>query len=97
MPPALHELPWTGTRKALDVKPLELLTQQQTIHAINALAAREIPFVFLISFMGEENLVGTPTEAAGSGLFLDMPGMKNHVFQKLRRKKDPVAQTSAGS
>jgi len=64
------------------VKALELLTQQQTIRAINDFAARKTPFVFLISFSGEENLVSAPEDAAASGLFLDMPGVKNHAFQK---------------
>ncbi len=64
------------------MKPLEPLTQQQTIHAINDFAAREIPFVFLISFSGEDNLLGTPEQAEASGLFLDMPGVRNHAFQK---------------
>lgn len=59
-----------------------LLNRQHTIQAINEKAAREIPFVFLISFSGEENFVGTAEEAAGSGLFFDMPGMVNHSFTK---------------
>jgi len=42
--------------------------------------------VFLISFSGEENLLGTPEEAAASGLFLDLPGVKNHAFQKQSEK-----------
>jgi len=60
-----------------------LLNRQHTIQAINEKAAREIPFVFLISFSGEENFVGTAEEAAGSGLFFDMPGMVNHSFRKV--------------
>jgi para-aminobenzoate synthetase component 1 len=75
-------LPSTGIRKLLNLKALDLLNRQTTIHAINENAAREIPFVFLISFSGEENLVGTPGEAAASGLFLDMPGMVNHDLKK---------------
>ena len=41
-------------------KAMNLLTSQETIHAINESAAREIPFVFLISFTGDENIVCTP-------------------------------------
>jgi len=79
------------------MKALDLLTRQQTIGAINAYAARETPFVFLISFSGEGNLVYTPGQAAASGLYLDMPGLANHTFQKqsqagiqwLRHPPDP--------
>ena len=62
---------------------MDLLTRRKTIHAINEFAAREIPFVFLISFTGEENFVCTPDEAAASGFFLDMPEMVNHAFEKV--------------
>jgi para-aminobenzoate synthetase component 1 len=63
-------------------KALDLLTRQKTILAINDFAAREIPFVFLISFSGEENLVLTHDRAIAAGLFLEMPGMLNHAFKK---------------
>jgi len=64
-------------------KALDLLSRQKTVHAINDFAAREIPFVFLISFTGEENIVCTPEEAIASGFFLDMPGMVNHALKKI--------------
>ena len=57
---------------------MELLSREPSIRKINGLAGQKIPFVFLISFSGEQNLIGTPREAAAAGLFLDMPGMKNH-------------------
>ncbi|TFH27195.1 MAG: aminodeoxychorismate synthase component I [Bacteroidia bacterium] len=76
---------------------MDLLTRQETIQAMNDSAAKEIPFVFLISFTGEENLVCSPEEATTSGFFLDMPGMVNHDFetkpgpgiQWLKRPPDP--------
>jgi para-aminobenzoate synthetase component I len=61
---------------------MEFLDRIASIRKINDLAAREIPFVFLVSFNGEENLVAQPDLAAQSGLFLDMPGMVTHRFTK---------------
>lgn len=57
---------------------MEILSRELSIRKINDLASQQIPFVFLISYSGEQNLIGTPREAAAAGLFLDMPGMKNH-------------------
>lgn len=73
---------------------MELLSRELSIRKINGLAGQEIPFVFLISFNGEQNLIGTPREAAAAGLFLDMPGMKNHELkgspkQDIRLSKSP--------
>ena len=62
---------------------MELLSRQKALQAINENAARELPFVFLISFTGEENYVGTPEQAAAEGLYLDMPGMVNHAIPKV--------------
>jgi len=61
---------------------MDLLSRKRSIYKINDFASREIPFVFLISFSGEGNIVMTPEEAAAAGFFLDMPGMANHCFQK---------------
>ena len=41
-------------------KGLKRLSKNETIEAINDFASREIPFVFLISFSGEGNIVLTP-------------------------------------
>ncbi|MEN8203274.1 MAG: aminodeoxychorismate synthase component I [Bacteroidota bacterium] len=60
---------------------LRRLSKNETIETINELASGKNPFVFLISFSGEDNLVYTPSEAAGKGLFMEMPGMVNHSFQ----------------
>jgi para-aminobenzoate synthetase component 1 len=57
---------------------MEIISREFSIRKINDLASQQIPFVFLISYSGEQNLIGTPREAADAGLFLDMPGMKNH-------------------
>jgi len=61
---------------------MDKLSREKSIHKINDFAAREIPFVFLINFSGDENIVVTPDEAAAEGLFLDMPGMVNHTFKR---------------
>ncbi|MDF1574333.1 MAG: aminodeoxychorismate synthase component I [Bacteroidales bacterium] len=63
---------------------MEVLNRHTTIGKINELAGRELPFVFLISFSGEENLVCTPEEAASNGFFLEMPGMVNHSLKSIR-------------
>lgn len=61
---------------------MDLLTRKNSIFKINDLACRGISFVFLIHFTGDNNLVCTPREATESGLFLEMHGIKNHVFEK---------------
>jgi para-aminobenzoate synthetase component 1 len=65
---------------------METLTREQSIRKINEFASRAIPFVFLINFNGEENLVCTPEEANANGFFLDMPGMVNHSFERIPGK-----------
>ena len=62
---------------------MKLLSRQKSIQEINSFATKEIPFVFLISFNGEEILIATPEEAASAGLFIDMPGMVNHAFKSV--------------
>ncbi len=62
---------------------LALLSKKDSIKAINVYASKGIPFVFLISFNGEENLVATPTEAARRGFYLEMPGLVNHAFNNV--------------
>lgn len=65
---------------------MEVLSREPSIRKINDLAAQEIPFVFLISFSGDQNLIGTPREAAAAGFFLEMPGMKNHTLEAFPAK-----------
>lgn len=57
------------------------LSRRDTIERINAFAADGIPFVFLISFNGENNRVETPSEASRSGFLIRMPGFRNHAFE----------------
>ncbi len=61
---------------------MDLLSRERSIYKINDFATRKLPFVFLINFSGEENIVMTPEKAAAAGFFLDMPGMANHGFKK---------------
>lgn len=62
---------------------MDKLTSEKSICKINDFASREIPFIFLINFNGEENFVATPEKAAAAGLFLDMPGMVTHTFKNV--------------
>ncbi len=76
-------------------KGLKRLSKNETIEAINDFASREIPFVFLISFSGEGNIVLTPEEAADAGVFLEIPGLANHSLkgfsdQPIQFSKNPV-------
>jgi para-aminobenzoate synthetase component 1 len=86
--------------QGLDIeKGLERFSKKDTREAINAYASRGIPFVFLISFSGENNIVCTPDHAAAHGLFLEMPGLLNHNFHKkpdrpLEFSKTPMDQES---
>jgi len=57
---------------------LKRYSKEETIAVINGFASRELPFVFLVSFSGEDNIVTTPEDAACNGFFMDMPGMVNH-------------------
>jgi len=67
---------------------LDRLSQTETIEAINGLARDGIPFVFLISFTGNENMVIPVNDVAGKGFYLEMPGFTNHDFSQSPR--DPV-------
>ena len=62
---------------------MKLLSRQKSIQEMNSFSTKGIPFVFLTSFSGEENLLASPEEAAASGLFIDMPGMVNHAFKSM--------------
>jgi para-aminobenzoate synthetase component 1 len=59
------------------------LSRGATIKVMNQFASKQIPFVFLISFSGEGNIVLTPEEASDLGMFLEMPGLVNHSFNVL--------------
>jgi len=73
---------------------MDKLSREKTIRQINDFSKSEVPFVFLINFSGEGNLVMTPDKAASAGFFLDMPGMANHAFKRnpgpgIRLTKNP--------
>lgn len=63
-------------------KEPERLSRNETIEVINEFASGEVPFVFLISFNGEQNYVITASEAVRSGFYLEMPGMVNHTLNE---------------
>jgi len=74
---------------------MKLLTRQESIYRISRLASEGTPFVFLISFSGEHNVVLKDTETCRNGFFLEMPGKVNHSFPPhpagpFRFKKFPV-------
>jgi len=76
---------------------LNRLSKTETIELINDFASREVPFVFLISFSGEGNIVTTPSEAANNGFYVEMPGLVNHELQgkaehPILLRKHPIAQ-----
>ncbi|MEN8229737.1 MAG: aminodeoxychorismate synthase component I [Bacteroidota bacterium] len=59
-------------------KEVARLSRRETIEAMNGYASRGVPFVFLISFNGDGNLVAPPSEAARAGFNIEMPGLVNH-------------------
>ena len=86
MPQTSHVPHWKGIRILHKDSTMKPATRLQSIERINELAGQGIPFIFLISFSGEENYIGTPEEASVSGLFLDMPGIANHSLNKITDK-----------
>lgn len=71
------------------------LSREDTTGMISHYASRGIPFVFLISYQGDENIVATPDEAASMGLYIEIPGFRNHPFKNIPEKPfqfgmDPV-------
>lgn len=61
---------------------MDIINREKSIHKINDLATRKIPFVFLIDFNGDKNIVLSPEKASSAGFFLHMPGMQNHTFKE---------------
>ena len=57
---------------------MKIFSKQESIERISSFASEGIPFVFLISFSGEQNLVLKDSEASENGFFLEMPGKINH-------------------
>ena len=57
---------------------LQRYSRQESIDLINQFGRTRSPFLFLISFSGEGNIIVPEDEAAGGGFNLDMPGLVNH-------------------
>lgn len=57
------------------VKATVRLSRSDTILAMNAFGEKSVPFAFLVSFSGEENLVAPLSGAEKTGLRVRMPGM----------------------
>ena len=55
-----------------------LYSKKETIRLMNKFGTDSTPFVFLVSFSGEGNLLMPVAEAAQKGFFLEMPGLVNH-------------------
>ena len=72
----------------------ERLSRGATIEVMNRFASEQIPFVFLISFSGEGNIILSPEEASNNGMFLEMPGLANHSF---KASSDQTIQLSKNS
>jgi para-aminobenzoate synthetase component 1 len=76
-------------------KEIKRLSREATMEVMNRYASEQTPFVFLISFSGEGNIVLPPEEAANAGLFLEMNGHANHALkgiseQAIQYSKVPV-------
>jgi len=65
------------------MRGLKSYSRAATIDRINEFASQGIPFVFLISFDADKNIVATPSEAAENGFYLEMPAVKNHSFESI--------------
>ncbi len=53
-------------------------SREDTIHLINQYGSDRTPFVFLISFNGEQNCVFKSSGSDRHGFHLEMPGFSNH-------------------
>ena len=57
---------------------LQRYSREESIDLINQFGRTRSPFLFLISFSGEGNIVLPEDEALHRGFNLDMPGLVNH-------------------
>lgn len=53
-------------------------SRKETIRLMNTYGSSGTPFVFLVSFDGDSNILIPAGEAATRGFFLEMPGLVNH-------------------
>jgi para-aminobenzoate synthetase component 1 len=56
---------------------LNRYSKEETIRLMNQYGSEGTPFVFLISFTGEQNMVLLPADTAGQGFYMEMPGLEN--------------------
>lgn len=63
---------------------LQRYSREESINLINQFGKTRSPFLFLISFSGESNIVLSEDEASRSGFYLDMPGLVNHKLGTVR-------------
>jgi para-aminobenzoate synthetase component 1 len=70
---------------------LQRYSKEETIRVINQFGKSGTPFVFLISFSGEGNIVAPMSEAAAGGFNLEMPGIEKH--KTIAHKHEPLTFT----
>jgi para-aminobenzoate synthetase component 1 len=70
---------------------LQRYSKEETIRVINQFGKSGTPFVFLISFSGEENIVAPMSEASAGGFNLEMPGIEKHT--SIAHKPEPLTFT----
>ncbi len=66
-------------------------SKEESIILMNRFGKSRSPFLFLISFSGEENIIIPLEEAASKGFYMEMPGVKNHNLGVLSR--EPISFT----
>lgn len=59
---------------------LKRYSKEETIRMMDGYGSGRIPFVFLVSFNGEQNCVLPLSEAESHGFYLEMPGLANHTL-----------------
>ncbi|MDX2432790.1 MAG: aminodeoxychorismate synthase component I [Bacteroides sp.] len=65
---------------------LQRYSREDSISLMNRFGRSGSPFMFLISFTGEGNIVVPMNEAAPGGFCLEMPGLKNHDLGELEKE-----------
>lgn len=64
-------------------KKLPRHSKEETIELMNRFGSSGSPFVFLVSFSGEENIVLPMDEASSGGFHFEMPGKTNRITGSL--------------
>ena len=68
------------------IQKLPNYSKKETVRLMNQFGSSGTPFVFLVSFSGEDNILMPVTEAEHKGFFLEMPGLP------IRREVPPPAE-----